>query len=487
MRKTVTLLLAAILLLAAAAAPAASARGGAVRAAQHLTYHKEPPAVEADERMAKEPDAEAEEDEDGAPVEIPDAETFSSYLPILLIDTEGQIVPGGGEEKEHGQKILCSFSLFDGGGSNTLRDTPAVESAALVGIRGHSSRAYPKKQYAVKLVGEDWAGNEQSLCGMAKGASYIVNGSYIDRTQIRNYLLYQVADAVMGNAPDARLCEMFLKDEDGKTEYMGLYTIIERIRVDRQHVVLTEFDPKRTENAALVQINNTSDHYRIERLMAAEASVYDYDLLYPDFIEMNEEQLHYVESVLAAYEKSLMDIDANPGGTAWMDRIDVDSFVDYFVINEFFQNYDAGSLSTFLYFDLDGVVHIGPVWDFDGAMNNNVGRWVPYDTIEMPKNMIYYYLCGSDVFTRLCRLRYQELRKTHLSEEYLLSSIGDCRAYLGGGIERNYARWYRSGEETRYDRRRGTVEEEFEKLEEHVIERGQWMDENIGKLSMLNG
>lgn len=464
MRKTVSLLLAALLLLVAAAVPAASPKGNALRAEQHLTWPKEPEQTEGE----------------------PDAETFSSYLPILLIDTEEQTIPGA-EQEEHGRKIRCRFLLFDSGGSNTLQDTPAVESAALVGIRGHSSRSYPKKQYAVKLINNDWSGNEQSLCGMEKGDSYAVNGSYIDRTQIRNYMLYQISDAVMGNAPDARLCEMFLRGEDGTTEYLGLYTIIERIRADQEHLNLTEYNPNRTENAALLQINNTYDHYKIERLMSTEANVYDCDLLYPDFLQMTPEQIGYTESVLAIYEKSLMDIDVNPESTAWMDRIDVDSFVDYFLINEFFQNYDAGSLSTFLYFDLDGVVHIGPVWDFDGAMNNNIGQWVPYDTIEMPKNMIYYYLCNSAAFTRLCELRYRELRATYLSEEYLLSYIDACRSYLGGSLTRNYERWYCSGEETRYDRRRGTLEEEYDKLREYVVERGRWMDENIEKLSMLNG
>lgn len=463
MRKTVSLLLAAILLLAAAAMPPASPGGNTARAGQHLTYPKEP-------------------EETGG---IPNAETFSSYLPLLLIDTEGQAIPGG--EGESGGKIPCRFFLYDGGGRNTLQDSPAVESVAIVGARGHSSRFFPKKQYAVKLVNSDWSGNEQSLCGMAEGDSYTVNGSYIDRTQIRNYMLYQISDAIMGNAPDARLCEMFLRGEDGKTEYLGLYTIIERIRVDKKHIDLTEFDPNRTENAALVQINNTYDHYQIERPMSTETSLFDYDLCYPNFLGMDPEQIHYIESVLTACEKSLMDIDTDPESIAWMERIDVESFVDYFLINEFFQNYDAGSLSTFLYFDLDGVVHIGPVWDFDGAMNNIIGREIPCDTIGIPKSMIYYCLCRSHVFTRLCQLRYRELRKTYFSEEYLLSYIAACRDYLGGSLERNYTRWYCSEEKTLYDRGRGTLEEEYEKLMAYVVERGQWMDQNIGKLDMFSG
>ena len=50
--------------------------------------------------------------------------------------------------------------------------------------------------------------------------------------------------------------------------------------------------------------------------------------------------------------------------------LNVDTFVDYFIINEFFMNYDAGLHSTYLHQRIGDTLEIGPLWDFDGAMDN---------------------------------------------------------------------------------------------------------------------
>ena len=47
----------------------------------------------------------------------------------------------------------------------------------------------------------------------------------------------------------------------------------------------------------------------------------------------------------------------------------MDSFVDYFILNEFTQNYDAGYLSTYLYKDIGGKYRM-VIWDFNSACNN---------------------------------------------------------------------------------------------------------------------
>ena len=52
-------------------------------------------------------------------------------------------------------------------------------------------------------------------------------------------------------------------------------------------------------------------------------------------------------------------------------KLDMDSFVDFFIINEFFASYDAGQHSTYMYKSAEGKLTMGPYWDFDGAMDNS--------------------------------------------------------------------------------------------------------------------
>ena len=56
----------------------------------------------------------------------------------------------------------------------------------------------------------------------------------------------------------------------------------------------------------------------------------------------------------------------------YKDYIDVDSFVDWYLVNEFSKNSDAiFQKSVFVYYDpADGKLRMGPNWDFDLAFGN---------------------------------------------------------------------------------------------------------------------
>ena len=52
-------------------------------------------------------------------------------------------------------------------------------------------------------------------------------------------------------------------------------------------------------------------------------------------------------------------------------KIDVQSFADYYLISEWVENWDTFKSSTFCYRDgADDVLHMGPMWDYDSALNN---------------------------------------------------------------------------------------------------------------------
>ena len=151
-------------------------------------------------------------------------------------------------------------------------------------------------------------------------------------------------------------------------------------------------------------------------------------------------------------------------------RTDLDSFVDYYIINEFFQNYDAGSISTYLYKNVGGKFCMGPVWDFDGAFHNFRKEISPY-ILNMQASFYSFYLFHDAEFVERCNERYKELRKTVLSEEYLLKYIDESSMYLGSAAIRNCDKWY--------DRDYSLYYGDIEKMKTFVIERGKWMDEHL--------
>src|SRR5690606_20145227 len=66
--------------------------------------------------------------------------------------------------------------------------------------------------------------------------------------------------------------------------------------------------------------------------------------------------------------------------------IDVDSFIDYFILAEIFKQVDVGYSSVYAYKDVDSKLKMGPIWDFDISSGNGdyydygpEGYWVDYN------------------------------------------------------------------------------------------------------------
>ena len=63
-----------------------------------------------------------------------------------------------------------------------------------------------------------------SLAGMGANSEWVLNGPYLDKTLIRNKLVYDLARELNGWAPDTRFVELFV---DGK--YQGVYLAVEPV------------------------------------------------------------------------------------------------------------------------------------------------------------------------------------------------------------------------------------------------------------------
>lgn len=72
---------------------------------------------------------------------------------------------------------------------------------------------------------------------------------------------------------------------------------------------------------------------------------------------------------LPDFEKTLYSYDYDTEPYAWWEQADMSSFVDYFILNEFTCNYDAGWLSTYIYRDVRGKYKMC-IWDFNSACDN---------------------------------------------------------------------------------------------------------------------
>ena len=392
---------------------------------------------------------------------------LTTHLPLLILDTRGQIIPGAAGRTE--QELQCDLHIIDNpSGLNSSRDLPTQSTPIAIAVRGNSSRIFPKKQYSIRTVDSSGLTADVPLLGMPAESSWVLNGSYIDHSLIRNYMLYNISGEIMAYAPRVRLCEVLCTDGQGRQEYLGVYCLIEKNKVCENRLFLNPYDPAYIQTPFLLQTNTHIDAQEIFHLKPDNLRVLRTELIYPDPEDITGASLEYIRSTILTFEKMLYDASITGDWSRINDAVDLNTFVDYYIINEFCQNYDAGTRSTYLYRDLGGKISIGPVWDFDGTFNNFFGIDLDIRGLELKTSFYYYYLVDDPKFVELCSQRYPQLRQTLLSDEYLLSYIDACEDYLGSAALRNCDRWYQNRHDFYYD--------DLQKMRDFVVNRGKAMD-----------
>lgn len=154
-------------------------------------------------------------------------------------------------------------------------------------------------------------------------------------------------------------------------------------------------------------------------------------------------------------------------------------------------NYDAGYNSTYTYMDYSGRLSMGPVWDFDQAMDNNQSVSALLETTAFHSAPWFDRMLQDPVFISVLIERYRELRISILSDEAIRDFVSRTEEYLGAAIDRDWARWGYYYTEGNYllpdpadgkNRNTATHQEEVEKILRVLAEHGAWMDEHLDSL-----
>ena len=419
-----------------------------------------------------------------------DEDTFSSHLPVVSIETGGVVIPGRPEQGQHIKDIENSFiqadmRIYDREGELIkLSSQPVLESKINIRVRGNSSRTFDKVGYLFKFT--DDAGMERKLevMGMEKDSTWVLHGPYLDKTLMRNYMWYNLAGQIMEWAPDVRYCEVFLDHE-----YQGLYVMAEQISMGEGRIEMTKYDGKSNISSYIVCADRESvnDVQYLDNFTSYALRINGkLEVKYPGASRITPELTEYISRDFSRFEKALYSFDYDTARYGYQNYIDVDSFVDYFIINEVTQNTDAGLYSTYFYKDVSGKLKMC-VWDFNNCCDNYIEDQTPMAGFFMQNRPWYFMLCKDEAFMEKVITRYHQLRKGILSEEAVESYIAGVQSYLGPAIERNFEKWgysFLPEKDLLYEdeRKIGSYEAAVEQYETRLVRRMRWMDEHIEDL-----
>ncbi|MBN2519373.1 MAG: CotH kinase family protein [Bacteroidales bacterium] len=300
---------------------------------------------------------------------IAPASFTSLNLPIIAINTFGQYISYDNNINAH-MGIVSNET-----GINSIND-PFNGYDGFISIRGRgsSSQMFAKKNYNIETQTETGENNNVSLLGLPEENDWVLHGPYSDKTLIRNALIYHLGTLMGKWAPRSRFCELYLNNE-----YCGVYVLLEKIKRDKNRLNIPEILPEFTSGdemtgGYILKIDRpdpgswTSPFKGINGINNIEISYVE-----PEWETMPAIQRNYIKDFVTNFEYALHDEPFDDKVKGYRAYINVPSFVDYYIINEFTKNVDGYRLSSFFFKDRDsrgGKLCMGPLWDYNLAFGN---------------------------------------------------------------------------------------------------------------------
>ncbi|MDG1331405.1 MAG: CotH kinase family protein [Crocinitomicaceae bacterium] len=414
-----------------------------------------------------------------------------SNLPLVVIETNGQTIPD--EPKVDVYMKIMDFSPFL---NHPTDPGNYYDGDAGIEIRGSYSASLPQKPYGIETRDSLGMNNNVSILNMPTENDWILIPNYNDKTFLRNIVAFDLFEKMGHYSPRTQLCEVIVDDI-----YQGVYVFTEKIKRDNDRVDINITDSLDIAGDSLtggyifkVDYWNSSDSW---------VSAYDnpnypgntvrYVYDYPDPLDITPEQESYLQGTVGAFEDALWGPNFTDPTIGYRAHIDILSFLDYFIVNEFARNIDGFKKSRRFHKDsdsIDSLIYAGPVWDFDWAFKNTnnselngVGWRHSFSggTDVTPPGW-YIRLIQDPFFADHLACRYFNLRQTILHEDNLFQFIDSLGSYVDSAQARHYARWPILGQNVgtpEVGTQPTTYAGELVKFKNWISERLVWLDANM--------
>lgn len=420
-----------------------------------------------------------------------------SNLPIVVINTVGGVTIPNEPKVDATMGII-----YNGPGNRNYLTDSFNEYNGDIGIetRGSSSQSFPKKQFGLETRDPSGNRHDVTIFNMAFDNDWVLFAPYSDKSLIRNVLAYQMGWDTDRFAPRTKLCEVVINGS-----YEGVYIFTEKIKRKDGKVGSNDLE---TQDVSGNEV--TGDYIiKVDKFTAGgvlawtsphppytgATSAIRYQAHDPGIDSLVPAQLAYIENYVTNFENALFGVNFTDPILGYRPYIDVESFIDYMLVNEISKNVDGYRISTFFHklrTSEGGKFAAGPLWDFNLAFGNanycqggNTNGWeldfylnCPGDGYQNP----YYWkrMTEDSDFTHRLNCRYTEMRQGIWHTDSLMARIDTLSAYLDESQQRNFQRWQTLGTYVWPNNFIGnTYTEEINYLKTWLTDRLTWMDNNM--------
>ena len=273
-------------------------------------------------------------------------------LPIVYITTDN-FVPINSKEE-----YVTGSVRVEGG-----RNVPDMASE-IIEIRGRGNSTWglhPKKPYQMKFS------SKEEFLGMPKDKKWLFLAEYSDKTMLRNTTAFEMG--YLSNldwTPQSEFAEVYINND-----YQGTYNITQKVEESNRRVAITndgfllEIDQIHRLDADDVYFS--TDEFNVIAIKEPSIDRVDEN----DNAYLQDQRYIYINNYVNQFEDALFSSNFTSTVSGYTAFIDVDSFVDWYLINEILKNQDARWFSSIFFHLIPGEkIKMGPLWDHDLAFGN---------------------------------------------------------------------------------------------------------------------
>ena len=336
--------------------------------------------------------------------------TYFTGLPIVHINTNGVAIDSKEEYREG------NVSVYGGHDFSDINITD-------MNIRGRGNSTWfihPKKPYQLKFS------DKTEMLEMPQDKKWIFLAEYSDKTMIRNSITFELGYiSKLDWTPQSVFAEVFVNNE-----YNGTYNISQKVEESDNRVMLGD-------TGYLLEID------QLDRLDPDDVYFYTGDFLInikePE-LSLNSPEYNYVKHLINEFEFVLnSDLFTDPV-VGYERYIDVDSFIDWYLISEITKNQDSKRFSSIFLNVIPGEkIKMGPLWDFDLAFGNVNYSECEYPTGFWVKDHAWYSrLFEDDSFVAKVKTRFSYFRE---NQEFILNRMDSIANHLKWAQQENDNKW----------------------------------------------
>ena len=372
------------------------------------------------------------------------------------------------------------------------RGTHLQEYPILARERGNGSRyeLFKKRPYRIKF--NDGKSHhmlkDSPLESPAKSKKWTLLPNWREKSLMRNNIAFEMSRRLgLRYTPWIQNVDVIVNGE-----YKGNYQLCDQVTVDPYRVDITEMLPEDNEEYDI------SGGYLLE-ITSPGGEQYHFhsnngipvDIKSPDDKDITSEQFSYIRDAFNEMESRLWDVKYTNPERGYRSRLDLDSFLRYFLVGEFAGNNDA-MWSLYLYKERDDdLFHFGPVWDFDLSMDNDQ-RTYPANgkpdwlynygsAVSGIRDFVSRILSDSYAYETLCSI-WAELRESGaFSDDSLCAYVDSLALVLDESQKLNFTRWDNLGQLlTLQQFAPGTYQGELDIIKNYLKGRIRWIDRKLG-------